>query len=151
MRHISHAVLHLLYLLFSGMNCNTICFFVFFPVFPILPVMLIGGNTFQFFWYQSSCTTPERWTTPFVMLSSSINFVPLILGLIQPKNDSGYPVWACLVLKFDFFCLLVSSKTVEKKCLTKNDIILILKSVLKKSIVPKNKSSSFKEKHNCLD
>ena len=151
MRHISHAVLDLLYLLFSGMNCNTICFFVFFPVFPILPVMLIGGNTFQFFWYQSSCTTPERWTTPFVMLSSSINFVPLILGLIQPKNDSGYPVWACLVLKFDFFCLLVSSKTVEKKCLTKNDIILILKSVLKKSIVPKNKSSSFKEKRNCLD
>ena len=148
MRHISHAVLDLLYLLFSGMNCNTICFFVFFPVVPILPVMLIGGNTFQFFWYQSSCTTPERWTTPFVMLSSSINFVPLILGLIQPKNDSGYPVWCP---NLTFFAYLYRQKQLKKKCLTKNGIILILKSVLKKSIVPKNKSSSFKEKHNCLD
>ena len=54
-----------------------------------------------------------------------------------------------LAPKFNFFSLLVLSKTDENKNLIKNDIILIFKSLLEECTL--KQSLSFKPNHNCLD
>ena len=83
---------HLLYLLFSGMNFNTILIFTFFPVSWSLSAMLIGGNTFQFFWYQSSSCLAQHLK----------NEQHLLLGhlLIALKTANGFAKHSKINLSF---------------------------------------------------